>query len=338
MQNAKEYSPSVRMELIGDTVPLLAFSHGLDSTALFHLLREEGVMADLALVNYGVRPESEKEMMAARELARNYGVRIFVAHAPRWESGFECRARAFRYAFFEKLIERHGYETLLTAHQLNDRMEWMLMRLGRGAGAVELAGMRAEEWRRTSGGVGYRLVRPLLELPRDSLREYLEKRGERYFLDASNHNASNERGRLRDFCDLFVRQYASGVMRSFDYLEMDRERIRRDWELRERRGDLRILLLRDSAAASRAADSVLKESGYLLSAAERGRIDAGESLVAGRYWAVERSGMRLYIAPYRQGLRLPRRYREACRRAKIPPKIRPYCYEQGLDPSVLKEK
>jgi tRNA(Ile)-lysidine synthase len=313
----------------------LAFSHGVDSTALFHLLSEAEIPFDIALVNYGVRPEAVEEERAARELAARYGKRIHVAHAPHWSSDFEAQARRFRYAFFERFIETEGYNALLTAHQLEDRMEWLLIQLGRGAGAVELAGMDRWERRQTTGGREYHLCRPLLECSRRELLAYLEARGVRYFVDASNTAGTNERSRLRPFVSTFIEEHAEGVARSFRYLERDRERLEADWEPVLAREALRVLRLRAPHAASRAAAQALKGLGYLLTGAERKRLDRGESLVAGRCWAIESRGRFLFIAPYLPKLVMPREYRERCRRIGIPPKIRPYCYQQGIIPEGL---
>ena len=42
---------------------LLAFSAGVDSSALFFLLLEHDIKFDIALVNYGTRETSDKEEM-----------------------------------------------------------------------------------------------------------------------------------------------------------------------------------------------------------------------------------------------------------------------------------
>ena len=51
---------------------LLAFSHGVDSTALFYLLDEAGVKFDLAIVDYNVRAQSKDEIALARDLAAKF--------------------------------------------------------------------------------------------------------------------------------------------------------------------------------------------------------------------------------------------------------------------------
>ena len=314
---------------------LLAFSHGVDSTALFYLLLERNVPFDLAMVDYGMRPEAAEEIAAAKALARRHGKRLHLANAPQFDGDFECRARRWRYEYFESLIEEFGYDTLLTAHQLDDRLEWLMMRLMRGAGALELAGMEAESLRRTPGGKAYRLLRPLLERSREEIEAYLLERGVEYFRDASNFWGANERSRLRPLLSSMMQEHARGIRRSFEYLERDREAIRSLWETLHAQTELRILHLKTPSVASRAADAALKELGYLLSAAERRRIDGGKSLVAGRHWAIERSGELLAIAPYLQGVTLPKAFREQCRKLRIPPKIRPYLFREGIDPESL---
>jgi tRNA(Ile)-lysidine synthase len=56
---------------------LLAFSAGVDSTALFFLLRDADVNFDIALVNYNTRANSDAEEEYAKELAAKYGKECF---------------------------------------------------------------------------------------------------------------------------------------------------------------------------------------------------------------------------------------------------------------------
>ncbi len=333
-----EYEPPIDLSLLTDAPYLLAFSHGVDSTALFYLLSEKGIRCDLAFVHYGVRVQADREEAAARKLAEDYGLRIFVARAPRWKSGFERHARAYRYRFFEEIIEQEGYRTLMTAHQLNDRLEWLMMRLARGAGTVELAGMRPVEDRCTPGGKRYRLVRPLLEVSRQQLLTFLDHRAYQYFIDESNEGTKNERAGIRRLCRDYIETNREGICRSFRYLDADRRALEEGRDLLFASRALRVYRLEDPACASRAAAEGLKALGYLLSAADRERIDRGESLVAGRSWAVERRDEYLYIAPYIPETKVPKSFREQCREAKIPPKIRPYCYRENIEIRELIEK
>ena len=143
---------------------LLAFSAGVDSSALFFLLLKHNIKFDIAIVDYGVREQSKKEVMHAKALARQYKLFCHNVKAPQFESHFEEKARTFRYEFFDALVTVEGYDNLLTAHQLNDQLEWFLMRLTKGAGVSELLGLEACSQRKN-----YTLMRPLLEHSKQEL-------------------------------------------------------------------------------------------------------------------------------------------------------------------------
>ncbi len=323
-----------------DTAPLqegknlLAFSAGVDSSALFFLLLEHNITFDIALVNYGTRESSNAEESYAKKLASLYGLRVHTVRAPRFESRFEEQARAFRYRYFESLIEEHGYGNLLTAHQLNDRLEWFLMRLVRGAGVSELLGMESVTERTAPTGTHYRLIRPLLGYTKEELLHYLDSNHHRYFFDESNKNMKYERNLFRHrWSDSLIEAYSGGIKRSFSYLERDKRRLTGDIELLHAGEQLRIVRVVPSQRLY-AADRYLKELGYLLSGAQRGDLSTHTSTVIGGIWAVEYSGGILYIAPYLKEP-MPKVYKERCRIAGIPPKIRPYCYVSGLSPEEI---
>jgi tRNA(Ile)-lysidine synthase len=316
--------------LLADRKNLLAFSAGIDSSALFFLLIEHRIKFDIAIVDYGIRAQSNEEVAHAKALAKQYGLRCHVVTAPQWESHFEEQARAFRYNFFESLIQKEGYETLLTAHQLNDRLEWFLMRLGKGAGTVELAGMAPVVHKEN-----YLLVRPLLDYSKEELLDYLKMNNYPYFVDESNHDETYERNYFRKhFSDPLLAEFKEGIKQSLHYLHKDKALIEGLYETIYAHKSLRILRLYSPYVKSRAADTTLKPFGYLLSNAERHAIDTQESLVVGRKWAVETTDVLLYIAPYLT-TEMPKHFKEQCRIAKIPPKIRPYLYQENIDPDTL---
>src|SRR5665648_294854 len=120
---------------------LLAFSAGVDSSALFFLLLENNISFDIALVNYGTRENSSKEEAHAHALAKQYKLTCHSIKAPTFTNHFEHNARTFRYTFFNTLILEYAYDALITAHQLNDQLEWFLMRLTKGAGVCALLGL-----------------------------------------------------------------------------------------------------------------------------------------------------------------------------------------------------
>ena len=196
---------------------LLAFSGGIDSTALFFKLLEQGIPFDIAIVDYGIRQQSKEEVKYAKELAKKHDKRCFVSTFPKEKSFSEKSARDFRYEFFEELIQKEGYESLITAHQLNDKLEWFLMQLTKGAGLSELTGMAEVEQRE-----GYKLVRPLLEQTKEELTHYLQENNINYFVDETNEDEKYRRNYFRkNFSDALLKEHKEGIKKSFEYLQND---------------------------------------------------------------------------------------------------------------------
>lgn len=309
---------------------LLAFSAGVDSSALFFLLLESGIKFDIALVNYGTRETSDKEESHAKALAKKHKLYCHSIKAPSFHTHFEKQARDFRYEFFESLITIEGYDNLITAHQLNDQLEWLLMRLSKGAGLSELIGLESITQKEN-----YLLVRPLLEYSKEELLCYLEHNQYPYFEDESNLDEKYERNLFRkQFSDPLMKRYKEGIKRSFTYLKEDKQQLEANFETLFSQQKLRIIKLHTLASKTRAADLALKELGYLLSSSQRQEIENETSLVIGGTWAIETQGDLLYIAPYIT-MDMPKKFKEACRTNAIPKKIRPYMFQEHIDPKSL---
>jgi len=305
---------------------LLAFSSGVDSSALFFLLLENNIPFDIALINYGTRENSDKEEAHAHALADKYNLTCHTIKAPKFTVHFEKNARDFRYHFFEELIKEHHYDTLLTAHQLNDQLEWLLMRLTKGAGTSELIGLEQVSQRNN-----YKLIRPLLEQSKEELLNYLQSNDHPYFLDESNSDEKYERNKFRkQFADPLMAEYKEGIKRSFDYLRHDKETLEKEFETFYSQEKLRVIKLHKPSVKIKAADLALKELGYLLSASQRQEIEKEESLVIGGEWAIEFQNDLLYIAPYLT-TDMPKKFKEKCRVLKVPHKIRAYCFSEKIN-------
>jgi len=314
---------------------LLAFSAGIDSSALFFMLLDAGVAFDIALVNYNSREESSIEEAHAIALAKKYNLKSYTTAAPLFETHFEAKARVFRYGFFSEIIDTHGYENLLTAHQLNDQLEWLFMRLSKGAGLNELIGLDEMSSRITAGGSVYTLVRPLLDKTKEELLTYLKQHDHPYFIDASNSDALFERNRFRkEFSDPLIEKYANGIKNSFHYLREDRDILHRGIKLIFSQDELKVFSLKDPQLRVKAADLALKELGYLLSGDQRREIEGKKSIVIGGKWAIVYQDQRLYIAPFLTSA-MPKTFKELCRVSSLPIKIRPYCYEKEIKPIDL---
>lgn len=178
---------------ITNTKNILAFSAGVDSSALFFLLLNAKIPFDIVIVNYNVRDQSKHEVQYAKDLAKKYNKQIFIKNVVlQSSSNFEKTARDIRYSFFEDIIEKESYDILITAHQLNDLFEWFLMQLSKGSGLVELLGMQAFEKKEK-----YTIFRPLLSVTKEELEDFLKQNSIKYFIDSSNTDEKYKRNYFR---------------------------------------------------------------------------------------------------------------------------------------------
>jgi len=304
---------------------LLAFSYGVDSSALFYLLVELGVEFDLAMLNYKTRTSSDLEEKAAVKLAQKYKKQIFVSAAPQFKNNFEHNARTFRYEFFEKLCLQKGYENVILAHQLNDLFEWFLMQMSKGAGLAELLGMQERESRKH-----YTLVRPLLNVSKQELLEYLKSRKLTFFYDQSNENEAFFRNRIRHkFSDVFVQDFQKGIKRTFEYLNKDLQYFLNLKEQVLEFENILICVKNESLIAK-----CVKSFGIVMSAKQRKEALKSTCIVSGKI-AIAYREERAFIFAYEKCEKMPKNFKEQCRKARIPKFLRQYCYKRKININEL---
>lgn len=310
---------------------LLAFSAGVDSTALFFLLEKENIPFDMAMVDYSRRAQSKEEAAYANELAARFGKKLHLKIVQLADANFEARARKIRYDFFADLCRSFGYENIITAHQLNDRTEWFFMQFVKGAGTVELLGMDylAKE-------KDYTLVRPMLDISRDEILAFLKDEAILYYEDASNDDAAHTRNHFRHaIANNLVKEHRSGIQKSFRYLHDDAKALLPPVPFRRIR-ELVLIGRGDIHADLREIDRHLKRMGYILSSAQREEIGRTKDCVIGGRLTVVFQEKIICIAPYTQSV-MPKAIRERFRIAGIPAKIRPYLHEQGISEDLYNE-
>ena len=176
----------------------VAVSGGADSVALLHLLHRLAPARDWSLAvlhfDHHLRgAESDADRRFVETLAASLGLPCFTGsadvRAASQGENLEQTARHLRYRFFAEVRERQALDVVATGHTASDQAETVLMRLLRGASPDSLAGIRAvnDGW----------IVRPLLELTRDQVREWLRAAGLEWREDSSNTENCYDRNRLR---------------------------------------------------------------------------------------------------------------------------------------------
>ena len=310
------------VEKLKSTKNLLAFSGGGDSTALFFLLLEHNLAFDIAIVNYKQREQSKEEVAYAQSLAKQNNLECFVYDAPQISSNFESNARKIRYAFFEELIEQHHYQTLLTAHHLGDRFEWMLMQFCKGAGCPELLGMQVYDQREK-----YTLTRPLLHLDKSELLEYLHKHKILFFEDESNSDEKYHRNYFRkNHTHPLLQKHLNGIKKSFEYMDADKKNFIKDTEIHVFKKWVYFKSTQHKRSDIFHIDKYLKRKGYLLSAEDKKLLEEKESVIISRKLIVSQTSGLVFIMPYLQNIIMSKEFKESMRKLKVAPKLRAYLF------------
>jgi tRNA(Ile)-lysidine synthase len=174
----------------------VAFSGGLDSTVLLHLLaglaqREPLPPLRAIHIQHGLQAAAEAWPAHCQQVCDELGVSLLQREVQVLPgASLEQAARDARYAAFVEVLGPD--EVLLTAQHRDDQAETLLFRLLRGAGARGLAAMPAT--RKLGGG---QLVRPLLAVSRAQLEAYARGHGLRWVEDPSNSDERFSRNFLR---------------------------------------------------------------------------------------------------------------------------------------------
>lgn len=191
----------------GETV-LVAVSGGADSVSLLAILTALAPAWRLTLhalhVDHGLRPDSARDGELVRALGARLGVPVDVERVQVGPGSVEAAARAARYAALEAWADRLGAARIAIGHTVDDQAETVLMRVLGGAGVRGLAAIPP---------VRGRIIRPLIELRRQALREALAEAGLDWVEDPSNRDPKFLRNRIRhELLPLLAASYHADVV------------------------------------------------------------------------------------------------------------------------------
>ena len=162
---------------------------------LHEVSSEQGIRLTVLHFNHGLRgADSDGDEQFVAALAAHLGLPFFagredvagVARTKRWN--LEDAGRRLRYRFFADLVAEGRIDRVAVAHTSDDQAETVLARILRGTGPSGLAAIYP---------VNGHVIRPLLEVRRAELRGYLHDLRHPWREDASNHDQSRLRARLR---------------------------------------------------------------------------------------------------------------------------------------------
>jgi tRNA(Ile)-lysidine synthase len=179
---------------------VIGVSGGPDSVALLHILLELAPRLSLRLgvahLNHCLRRnDSDKDAQFVETLARKFDLPCYIHkkdvrnYQIKNRLSLEEAARSVRYEFLNNIAKTKGYNRIAIGHHSDDNAELVLMNLFRGSGTLGLSGIPPVR--------GDKIIRPLIQVGRSELVEFLDQNNLKYVSDASNKDTRYLRNRVR---------------------------------------------------------------------------------------------------------------------------------------------
>jgi tRNA(Ile)-lysidine synthase len=185
--------------LAGGESVLVGLSGGPDSVCLLSILSglkgRYGLALHAVYVDHNLRPEETPgEIRFCQDLCREKGINFLVksidvlSRAEGLGLNKQEAARDLRYHAFDEAAVEAGAGKIALAHNADDQIETICMRLLRGAGPAGLSGMPAKRGR---------IIRPLIEIERTDIESFLSAGKIPFVVDSSNLGMDYFRNRIR---------------------------------------------------------------------------------------------------------------------------------------------
>jgi len=183
----------------GDRV-LVGLSGGADSvmllTALFKLRNTIGFTLAAAHVNHGIRGESaDADCLYCAKLCGDLNIPFHSVYydIPRisaeLKTSEENAGRIKRYAYFNELSSKYGYNKIAVAHNMNDSVETVMINMIRGSSLSGICGIRP---------VNSNIIRPIFNISREEIEYYLSDAKTEYRTDETNLTDDYTRNKIRN--------------------------------------------------------------------------------------------------------------------------------------------
>lgn len=164
---------------------VVAVSGGIDSVVLLHkLVQQSSAALIVAHFDHGIRSESDADARFTKGLAKHYGLKFEYIREELGVHASEALARDRRYAFLRSVANKHS-ASIATAHHQDDVIETIAINGLRGTGWRGLAVLDSD------------IVRPLLDLTKQDIRDYAQLHALEWVEDETNAGDAYLRNRIR---------------------------------------------------------------------------------------------------------------------------------------------
>ncbi len=191
----------------GDKI-VLGVSGGPDSISMLNILNEikEEFKFEIyvAHVNHLIRKEAEDDERFVQEYCIRNNIKCFVRRidvikiANTKKIGTEEAGRNARYEFFEEVMEKVGANKIAIAHNVNDKVETIIMNLMRGS---SISGLKGIEPIRDN-----KYIRPLIECERQKIEQYCEENKLEPRIDKTNFENDYTRNKIRNIVIPYIKK------------------------------------------------------------------------------------------------------------------------------------
>jgi len=204
---------------------VLAVSGGPDSLcmadAIVSLQSEIHVRPVLAHLNHGLRGQDAKDdVLFVQSFAETHHVGFYTADIDVWKMHLDRRlsveeaARIARYSFLASVAHQTKASHIAVAHNADDQVETVLLRLIRGTGIAGLQGMKAISPLKSeyeTDDATLQILRPLLSMPRQMIVQYCSEQNLAPRYDSTNDERHHMRNRIRLDLLPLLEQFNPGV-------------------------------------------------------------------------------------------------------------------------------
>ena len=179
-----------------DTV-VIGLSGGPDSMCLLNILLSlnKNIKIICAHINHNIREESKEELEFVKNYCKERNLKIETTTFEKKSTNTdysEQELREKRYNYFEKIINKHNADYLLTAHHGDDLIETILMRLTRGSNLKGYSGFQTETQKDN-----YKIIKPLIYTTKERIDEYNRINNIPVVVDNTNFENIYTRNRYR---------------------------------------------------------------------------------------------------------------------------------------------
>ncbi len=181
---------------------VLAYSGGMDSTVLLHILarlrESQNLRITAAYFEHGWRGLPVGELPVLDANCRALDVPLVIVPTDLRVPHTETAAREARYYALTRLTQDLKAQALITAHQADDQIETMLFRLFRGTGLDGLVGIQKKLVLHEDVAAPVPILRPMLDIKRTDVKGWAKSNNLSYFDDPTNASVKHQRNMIRN--------------------------------------------------------------------------------------------------------------------------------------------